>query len=301
MGSSRKRPSDTKLVSLLLLMVFAWALNFVISKIALREMPAPFVVGIRNVVAGTFMLPFYFWERRTVGPATWTWRQAPVLFLLGFLGIAMNQLFFVLGIARTSVAHAAVVIGLAPVSTTVVAILFGQERVNAKRLVGMALALSGVGVLQLTHLSETGGRSASALGDFLIFVSGIAYALFTVLGKRFTAAHSGITMNTFAYAGSGVALLPLTYYASQGVDITSFSWAAWLSIGYMAVFSSVMGYMILYWALHWMPASRVSMFSYAQPVIATVLGILLLHESPAPELYAGGALVLAGVLVSERL
>jgi len=285
---------------MLMLMVSAWALNFVISKVALREMPATFVVGIRNIVAGLFILPFYFWERRTSGPATWTWKEAPVLFLLGFLGIAMNQLFFILGIARTTVAHAAVVIGLSPVLTTVVAILAGQERLNVKRLAGMALALSGVGVLQLAHVNSS-SKDATVLGDLLILLSGLAYALFTVLGKRFTASHSGITMNTFAYAGSGVALLPLTWFASQGVDPLSFTWKSWLSVGYMAVFSSVMGYMILYWALRWMPASRVSMFSYAQPVIATTLGILVLQESPSSSLYTGGALVLAGVLISERL
>ncbi len=284
-----------------MVMVFAWSLNFVISKVALREMPATFIVGIRNVVAGLFILPFYFWERRTSGPATWTWKQAPFLFFLGFLGIAMNQLFFVLGISRTTVAHAAVVIGLAPVSTTVVAILMRQERLNIKRVIGMALAIGGVAVLQLTHAGEVGGKGASALGDLFIFLSGFSYALFTVLGKRVTASHSGITMNTFAYAGSGIALLPLTWFTSQGVEPGSFSWMAWLSVLYMAVFSSVMGYMILYWALRWMPASRVSMFSYGQPVIATILGIVFLHESPAATMYAGGALVLAGVLVSERL
>jgi drug/metabolite transporter (DMT)-like permease len=285
-----------------MVMIFVWSLNFVISKFALREMPAPFVVGIRNIVAGLFMLPFYFWERRTAGPATWTWKDAPILFLLGFLGIAMNQLFFVLGIARTTVAHAAVVIGLSPVSTMLVAVALGQERLNAKRLVGMALALTGIGVLQLAHLSDNStGPAPTLLGDFLIFVSGFAYAVFAVLGKRFTSAHTGITMNTIAYAGSGIALLPLTWIASQGVDIAAFSWRAWTSILYMACCSSVLGYMILYWALRWMPASRVSMFSYAQPVIATTLGIIFLNESPGSSMYAGGALVLAGVLVSERL
>lgn len=288
---------------MLMVMVFAWALNFVISKIALREMPATFIVGIRNVVAGLFILPFYFWQRRTSGPATWTWKQAPMLFLLGFVGIAMNQLFFVLGISRTTVAHAAVVIGLAPVSTMLIAVLLGHERINRKRIMGMALALSGVGILQLAHMSEhsPNGPPPSLLGDLFIFLSGLAYAVFTVVGKRFTREHTGITMNTFAYVGSAIALLPFTWYASQSVDIASFTWRAWTSVLYMAVFSSVMGYMILYWALRWMPASRVSMFAYAQPVIATCLGILFLHESPAATLYLGGALVLAGVLVSERL
>jgi drug/metabolite transporter (DMT)-like permease len=288
---------------MLMVMVFAWSLNFVISKFALREMPASFIVGIRNLAAGLVILPFYIWERRTVGPATWAWKEAPALFALGFLGVAMNQMFFILGISRTTVAHAAVVIGLAPVSTMIVAILFKQERLNAKRLIGMALAISGVAVLQLAHLAEPArnGIGPSLLGDLFIYLSGIAYAMFTVLGKRYTKQHSGITMNTFAYAGSGVALLPLTWYVSQGVDVLAFSWRAWMSVAYMAIFSSVMGYLILYWALRWMPASRVSTFTYAQPVMATVLGILLLHESPAASLYMGGALVFAGVMVSERL
>jgi drug/metabolite transporter (DMT)-like permease len=288
---------------MLMLMVFAWSLNFVISKFALREMPASFIVGIRNLAAGLVILPFYIWERRTVGPATWTWKEAPILFALGFLGVALNQMFFILGISRTTVAHAAVVIGLAPVSTMIVAILFKQETLNAKRLIGMTLAICGVGVLQLAHMAEPAknGAGPSLLGDLFIYLSGVAYAMFTVLGKRFTKQHSGITMNTFAYAGSGVALLPLTWYVSQAVDITSFTWRAWLSIAYMAIFSSVMGYLILYWALRWMPASRVSTFTYAQPVMATTLGILLLHETPGASLYMGGALVLTGVLVSERL
>ncbi|MBS1833174.1 MAG: DMT family transporter [Acidobacteria bacterium] len=284
-----------------MVMIFLWSLNFVISKVALRELPPLFIVGIRNLVAGFVVLPLYLWERRKLGPATWSWNQLPVLFFLGFLGIAMNQLFFVMGIARTTVAHAAVILGLAPVSTLIIAILAGQERMNARRLVGMVIAISGIGVLQLAHAAENSGRESSLLGDFFIYCAGVAYALFTVFGRKYTRQHSSITMNAIAYVGSGVTLLPLSIVAARGLNLANVSWQAWASIFYMAAFSSVAGYLILYWVLRWMPASRVGMFVYAQPVMATVLGILLLHESPGPALYAGGALVLAGVLVSERL
>ncbi|BDC51315.1 membrane protein [Bryobacterales bacterium F-183] len=300
-ASDRKAPSEGKLVAWLMVMIFFWSLNFVISKIALRELPALFIVGIRNLVAGLVVLPLYLWERRTQGPATWTWQQLPILFFLGFLGIAMNQLLFVLGIERTTVAHAAVILGLAPVSTLLIAILMGQERMNGKRLIGMAIAIAGIGVLQLAHAAENGGKQSSLVGDFFIYCAGIAYALFTVLGRKYTRQHSSITMNAIAYVGSGLTLLPLSFIAAQGLDLYAISWRAWASVFYMAAFSSVAGYLILYWVLRWMPASRVGMYVYAQPVMATVLGILLLHESPGAALYAGGALVLAGVLVSERL
>jgi drug/metabolite transporter (DMT)-like permease len=68
----------------------------------------------------------------------------------------------------------------------------------------------------------------------------------------------------------------------------------------MAVFSSVLGYLMYYYALTHMPASRVSTFSYLQPVLAIFLAMVFLGERAEPSLFSGGALVLAGVFLAER-
>ncbi len=69
---------------------------------------------------------------------------------------------------------------------------------------------------------------------------------------------------------------------------------------YLAVTASAEAYTIFYYALTKIPASRVAVLTCLQPILATVLGILLLDEAITPHLVVGGALVLAGVYLAER-
>ncbi len=290
-------PSHWRLYSLIGLMTFLWALNFIVAKFALRQIPPLMAVGFRTGLAGLLIWPIYFWERRTKGVAAWTIADVPMLMFLGMFGVALNQLFFVLGIGRTSVAHAAIMIGMTPILVLAIASAIGQESLRAAKLLGMALALAGVGLLQF---SPSKGAATSVAGDFYIFLAAVTFALFTVMGKRVVGNFSSITINTFAYVGGGALLLPMTLWQSSGFPFHQLTWTTWASVFYMALFPSVLCYLIYYYALAHVPASRVSAFSYLQPLIATVLAIPLLGENPTTSLIAGGSLVLVGVFVAER-
>jgi drug/metabolite transporter (DMT)-like permease len=95
-------------------------------------------------------------------------------------------------------------------------------------------------------------------------------------------------------------MLPITAAYSIGFDYERVTWVAWASLVYMAVFPSVVCYSIYYYALTYVPASRVSAFSYLQPLLAIVMAIPLLGEHPTKSLVAGGALVITGVFLAER-
>ena len=290
-------PSHWRLYSLIGLMTFLWALNFIVAKFAVRQIPPLMAAGLRTGLAGVLILPIYFWERKTKGVAAWTKADVPMLMFLGMFGVALNQLFFVLGISRTSVAHAAIMIGITPILVLAIASAIGQESLSAGKLLGMAMALAGVVALQF---SPSKGAVTTVAGDFFIFLASVTFALFTVMGKRVVGNFSSITINTFAYVGGGLFLLPLTLWQSVGFPFRQLSWATWASVLYMAAFPSVLCYLIYYYALTYIPASRVSAFSYLQPLLATLLAIPLLGENPTTSLVAGGCLVLVGVFVAER-
>ncbi len=291
------RPSHWKLYSLIGLMTFLWSVNYIVAKIALREMPSMMLAGVRMTMAGLLILPVYFWEVRKNGSHGWIRKDVPVLLGLGILGVSLNQLFFVIGIGMTSVAHAAVLIGVTPMLVLLLATFSGQEKLRAVRLVGMAMALGGVAVLQLASSKGTG---ASSRGDFFVLLCSLVFALFTVLGKRVAGKFGAITMNTFAYVGGAVTMLPVTLWYSSQVQLAAISWKAWTGVLFMAAFPSVLCYVIYYYALSHIPASRVSAFSYLQPLLATSMAIFLLAENPTASLMIGGPLVLAGVFVAER-
>ncbi|MBC7926079.1 MAG: DMT family transporter [Bryobacteraceae bacterium] len=289
--------SPVRLYALILLMVLIWSANYVIGKFALREMPPLLVVGLRMLISGLAMLPIYFWNQRSTGNRGWTARDLPLILGLGLLGVGLNQLLFVVGLSRTTVAHASLMIGLTPILVLSFAALSGQERLSPLRILGMLCALGGIAVLQFGPSTD---KIATPAGDVLVFLGGLTFAIFTIVGKATMGRVGGIVVNTCAYAGTGLAMLPLTIYLGRDFNFSAVTPAAWASLLYMAICPSVIAYLIYYHALSRIPASRLSTFTYLQPLLATGMAIPLLGEHPTAGLMTGGALILAGVFLAER-
>jgi drug/metabolite transporter (DMT)-like permease len=106
-------------------------------------------------------------------------------------------------------------------------------------------------------------------------------------------------MNIVAYSAAGVLSLPFAlWHLSRNSDA---SLLAWIGVVYMAVASSVVGYLIYAHALKHLPASRVSVVIYLQPVVVSILAMATLGERPGVAFVPAIVLVLAGVYVVERL
>ncbi|HXM44997.1 MAG TPA: DMT family transporter [Bryobacteraceae bacterium] len=292
------------LYALILLMVVFWSGNYIAGKIALREFSPMLLAGLRIVFAGVTILPVYLWERLTEPrlteprPSGSGPRDAVRPLMLGLFGVTLNQVLFVVGLSRTSVAHAAILIGLTPIQVLIIAGLRGQERITARKAFGMAIALGGVAMLKAFEPAT--GAGATWIGDAVVLLAGLCFALFTVFGKEVTAQYSTITMNTYAYVGGAVALLPLTLWEAAHQPLANVSAGAWLAAIYMALFPSVIAYLIYYHALAHMTASRVSAFSYLQPVFASIMGVAILGETLGTPVIAGGVAILGGVYLAER-
>jgi len=279
------------LYSLITVMVLLWSGNFIVAKVALREFPPLLLMGVRSILAALLILPVYlFRPRMHLGR-----RDVVRLIGIGIFGVALNQLFFVIGISCTTVTHAALMLGLTPVLVLLIAGSLKMERITVSKVAGMAVAISGVAILQTTH---TG--APSAVGDSFIFLASLTFAVFTVMGKRSATTYDAITVNTFAYVGSAVALLPLTISQARTVPLAGISLTAWLCLLYMAAFASVLCYLIYYYAIRRMAPSRVSAFSYFQPLLASLMAVFWLGEQVSLSLVAGGAVIFTGVILVER-
>ena len=287
------------LYALIALMIFGWSGNYVAGKIALREFPPLLLTSWRALFAGALILPAWWWERRR-GGGRWTWREAPALLALGLLGVTLNQTLFVFGLSRTSVAHAAIFANLTPITVLLLSAAGGLERFTAGKLGGMAVALGGVALLKTLEPHARNAPQASLAGDLLIFAGGLAFALFTVFGKPVTKRHSAITVNTFAYVAGALVMAPVAAWQSARFPMASITPKAWGALLFMALFSSVISYLIYYWALGRMAPSQISKFSYFQPPAATALGVIVLGEQVTWALAVSAAVIFAGVFLTER-
>lgn len=282
-----------RLYPLLALLSVLWSANFIFAKIALRELPPLTLALARFSLAGMFILPVYVWKRGLPETDARFWKYFAVC--VSF--VSLNQLTFVSGLSRTSIAHAALILSLTPVWVLLLSRIAGHERLQPSKFLGFATAIVGVGVLQSRH--GEGGES-SFLGDLLILGASVTWGAFTVATKSARKHFDGLTMNTITYGGTALAFLPITLWAGSYVDIGALSWKVWSSLLYMAIFPTLVGMGIYYHAMRYMPASRLAMVAYLQPLLATLMAVFLLGESFHSSVAIGGVLVLAGVVWTER-
>jgi drug/metabolite transporter (DMT)-like permease len=284
--------------ALIALMIAGWTGNYIAGKIALHAFPPVLLCGLRISMAGVLMLPAYWWERWQGTARSWALRDVTQLVILGVFGVALNQILFVIGLSRTSVAHSAIFANTTPILILLLAGVRGLERLSGWKLVGVMVSLTGV-VLLRTLDTRPQGESTLA-GDLLTLCGALAFSIFTVLGKPQAKRYGTITVNTFAYAGGALLMAPVTLWQSAGFDFRAVPFSAWAAVSYMALVPSVICYLIYYYALARMEASHLAAFSYLQPLLAIVFGILILHEHVTLALVISGLVIFGGVYITER-
>jgi len=282
---------------LIAIMVLAWSFNFIVAKRTLEEVPPLTLLFLRVLFSNVILLALYIgkgmYKRRPLEEGDWKWFA-----LIGLFGVAGNQTGFTVGLHYTTVAHSSLIISLTPILVLLLATRMKLEIFTPMKVVGMLLSFSGVAVLVSEHGFDM--HSASFSGDLITFAGSVCFALYTVYGKKVADRYDTLSLNTYTYLFGGSIVFLFTGREAFSLNLMTLSWKGWLGALYMAAIASVLAYMIFYYALGKISASRLVAFSYLQPVIATLLSIWLLGDKVTPHLLVGGALVLVGVALAER-
>ncbi len=290
------------LYGLITVMLLCWSGNYIAAKIVFREVPPLLAMCLRTVLAALLIMPVYWWQSRT-RKLLWTWREVRIVFVLGVLGMTLNQLFWTIGVARTTVVHSSMIMGTTPLWVLLMARALGIEGITWPKAGGMAIAMAGLAMLQIFRPgNSTGGPTTGPTleGDFLVLLCALALAGMTAFGKRYKPRSGGITIIAMGYVIGSIALAPVLWLSSRGFDYGAVTPAAWAGVFYMAAFSSVVGYLIYYYALARMSASRIAAFQYLQPVFAILMAMVLLGEDLTGSTVAAGGIIFTGVYVTER-
>jgi len=220
------------------------------------------------------------------------------LLLLGALNIPANQFLFLQSIKLTSPSNVALAYSLSPIFVMIIANLFLKERINRSIVIGIAIAFIGVVVIMLnTGLGFTAG---SLLGDFLALIASISWAVYTVVGKKYSGKYGPIITTAFSMIFGFLLYLPIFFSLDIPVTLSAIDANSWLRILYLSVFASVIAYAIWYYALSKKEASKVSIFNNIQPIITAVLAAVFLDIAITPLYILGGILIIGGVITTQR-
>jgi drug/metabolite transporter (DMT)-like permease len=296
-AAPQRRHRRGLMLLLMLIATFCWATNIIAGKEALRSFGALALAQMR--VSGTsaiYVMLFLAWPRRPT--LRLSWRDWAFLGLVALFGITLNQLFFIGGLARTSAAHTSLIVALGPVMVLALSRIIHMEALTVLKSVGILVAFCGVAVL--TTGEGGGGNGAHWQGDLLAFAASGVFAYFTILVKKAAVQFDALTLNTIVFTLGSVLMLPFTAPELLAVRWSAMPPLAWWSLAYMVILGSVLAYLLFAFALVELTPSRAAAFNYLQPLIAISLGVWLLGEKITSGLIAGGALILAGLYLTER-
>jgi drug/metabolite transporter (DMT)-like permease len=141
------------------------------------------------------------------------------------------------------------------------------------------------------------------LGDLLLLIAVIAWALYTAEGRALIGTHGPIAVIAWTLIAGTVMYLPIGF-ASLAVPGTwetlrQASAAAWVGVAYLVLVTSVTAYLLWYWALGHLPAARVAVFSNLQPLATAVLAHFLLGEHVTAQFVGGALVVISGVVLAQ--
>ncbi len=290
-----KRPSSIALALALSAVLLFWSVNYIVGKITLRHIHALTLAVLRAELVAVILLAIYLPKREH---RPWRGRDIWTFTYLGFLGYAVNQGCFIVGLGSTTSSHSAILIASSPIIILVLASAMGLERLTVAKVLGMAICFVGVVLLETEQGSPV--HSPLLVGDLITLAGVVGFSGYAVLGKRVARAYDTVSMNTFNAMAAAILLLPLAVQQGIRLDWKSVGWVGWAGLLYMAALSAVAGYLLFYWALRHMDASRVVAVNYFQPVLVVLLSIPLLGERPTARLLGSAALVILGVYLAER-
>jgi drug/metabolite transporter (DMT)-like permease len=219
------------------------------------------------------------------------------ILLLGVLIIPLNQTLFLLGQSLTAAGHGAFIFATTPVFIFVLALIHLHEHYSHRRLIGVIAALTGVATIMLSGGIEVSRQYL--IGDLIIMVSVIAWAYYTIIGKPLVRKYGALRITAYALASGSALYFPFGLYHALRFDYSVATIATWGSVVYMAVGLSLVVYVLWYWVLKYMEASRIAVFHNVQPILATVISALWLGEKLGTTFMTGGLLVLIGLAISE--
>jgi len=302
-SSSSTTPVLTRHTFSWLLLILAnvlWATSYVAAKLVLQNASVNMMNALRMCIAALLLLPLLILKRKDIHL---TRKDLPQLLLLAAAGFVINKLLEYGGLALTTASDVALLISSETLFTAVLSWLLLRERFQLMRTLLMLLGLMGVYlIVERSFIPNipSGGGVWRVLGDLLVILGLVFEAFYTVRGKALLVKHSPLLIISAAIVGSTMFWLPV-----GGWEILTYGWhplsvSAWLSIGWMALMVTVIGYLAWFQGLAKVDGSAAASTLFIQPLLGTLLAVVLLHDQLTLMTIVGGIFIVVSVFLISR-
>jgi len=286
------------LYSKLVLTAVFWGGTFIAGRIAAQEIPPFSAAFLRFLVASVLLMTVLRQRHGRIGLPTPS--QLVIVGLLGLTGVFAYNVFFFSGLKTVTASRGALIIATNPVFIALGAAWVFREHLHRAKVVGILLCVSGA-VMVISRgrpLDLVGG--AVGWGEIYLLGCVASWVCYSLIGHVAMRDLSPLVSVTYACVIGAAGLFLPALMEGLVTRIDDFSVAAWLSVVYLGVFGTVLGFIWYYEGIKAVGPSKAGVFINLVPVSAIVLAFFILGESVDFSLAAGGVLVVGGIYLTNR-
>lgn len=206
-------------------------------------------------------------------------RDVGLFFLASLCSFTFNQGLYTVGISYTSPVNASIMTTTLPIISLILSAIFLHERVSWRKIMGICLALSGALMVILTSHTASPQPSANpytdAIGSVMCVLAQLSFATYLLLFSKFVQKYSVITCMKWMMLFSSITILPFTAPHIIALPWQTIALTSYLEVGFAVVFGTYVAYILLTFAQQGLQPTQVAIYNYLQPVLASLVSVIM--------------------------
>ncbi|HNO28266.1 MAG TPA: DMT family transporter, partial [Chitinophagales bacterium] len=272
-----------------------YGINYSVGKVALKEMSPLAIVAFRVCCAFlVFFAAHQIFIKENVDRA-----DHKKFILASLFGVAVNQMLFFTGLSLTSEMHASLIMITTPLLVLIMAWVILRDPITITKSIGILSGAAGVALLIISG-TVADNSTASAFGDLCIFINATSYAIFLVIAKPLMKKYAPLTLAKWIFFYGMFMVIPFGFNDLQQLSFGEISTQAWLALSVVVFGATVLAYLFNILGLRYGSPALVSIYIYTQPIIATMVALMLGTDSLTLPKVISAILVFAGVALVSR-
>ncbi|BEO93575.1 hypothetical protein H848_01420 [Fusobacterium nucleatum CC53] len=270
--------------------IFFWATAFVLTKVVLKEVDVT-TLGVLRYFFASIIVIFILIKQKISLPKL---KDILAFVFAGFSGYAGYIVFFNMATLLSSPSTLSVINALAPAITAIVAYFIFNEKIKIIGWISMGISFCGILILTLWNGTLTVNK-----GVIYMLIGCVLLSLYNISQRYLTKKYSSFDVSMYSMLIGGILLV--VYSPSSVRNIFSISFNSLILIIYMSVFPSIISY--FFWTKAFEIAkhtTEVTSFMFVTPVLATLMGIIILGDIPKLSTLIGGVVIILGMIIFNK-
>ncbi len=278
--------------------VIVWGASFIATKIAVGQISPIAVVWLRFAMGIPILFVAVIMRKQFTLPKGGEWWYFT---LLGFLGISFHQWLQSNGLMTAQATTTAWIVSTSPAFIAILGWMILKEKLNLLQSSGIVLAMIGVlAVVSKGDLSTIAVGNFGTTGDFLILISSVNWAVFSILSRRGLKDHPS-TLMTFWVMTIGWLITSAAFLVNKSYsEIPLLDARGWWAMIFLGIFTTGFAYIAWFDALSQLPAAQTGAFLFVEPLTSMVVAAIILNEQITLVSLLGGAVILFGIWMVNR-